>query len=359
MIPRKVLVAFSGGVDSAVAAALLKNDGYEVTGIMMKIYNGDGPAAGIRKKHGCYGPGESEDIEDAHKVAEKLDIPLEIFDLSHEYESDILGYFESEYQAGRTPNPCIRCNQRIKLGSLIDKARSSGLDFDFVATGHYARSKYDNLSGGYQLFRARDLDKDQSYFLSRLSQVQLKLIRFPLGELTKEEVRRLAEKYRLPVADKPESQNFIVGGYGQLLKDKTGVGAILDSTGKQVGTHPGVAFFTIGQRHGLGLAGKEPRYVTSIDPKRNAIFVGDKASLLCSCVLVQDLNWISVERIEVRMNAGVKIRSTGDMILSLIEPVGTEQAKVVFKNAQVRPAPGQTLVFYDGDRVLGSGVIMG
>ncbi|XUW99694.1 MAG: tRNA 2-thiouridine(34) synthase MnmA [Dehalogenimonas sp.] len=353
----KALVALSGGVDSAVAAALVKESGYEVTGIMMKIYGGEESAVDAHSKHGCYGPGEAADIEDARKVADKLGIRFEVFDLTREYKTSILEHFKAEYCAGRTPNPCVHCNQRIKLGVLIDKARSSGLDFDSVATGHYARVRYDPSSGRYQLLRAIDHSKDQSYFLARLSQAQLKTVRFPLGELPKEEVRGLAERYGLSVAEKPESQNFIAGGYHQLVIQGVAEGPILDEIGERLGTHPGVAFFTMGQRHGLGLSGTEPRYVTAIDPIRNAIIVGGRDSLFHTAVLVEDLNWISVDHLDFGMEVTAKIRSGCSLVKAWIEPFGANQVKIIFENPQMAPAPGQTAVFYTGDVVLGSGII--
>jgi tRNA-specific 2-thiouridylase len=358
MTKKRALVALSGGVDSAVAAALLQDNGYEVTGIMMKIYGGDETISDRTGRHGCYGPGEVEDIDDARKVAERLGIRLEVFDLSREYESEILNQFKADYRAGRTPNPCIHCNQRIKLGVLIDKAQDSGLDFDFVATGHYARVEHNPSTGRYQLLRAIDHSKDQSYFLSRLSQTQLKNVRFPLGELTKREVRGLAERYGLSVADKAESQNFITGGYHQLVNQETGAGAIVDEAGRQLGTHPGVSFFTIGQRHGLGLSGTEPRYVTAIDPIHNAVIVGGRESLFTSTVVVEDLNWISIEHLDRGMVVMAKIRSGSHMVSAWIEPYVTNQVRVTFEESQMAPAPGQAAVFYTGDVVAGSGIIV-
>lgn len=354
----KALVALSGGVDSSVAAALLKDAGYEVVGIMMKIYSGDEPAAGDHLKHGCYGPGEMEDIEDARKVAEMLGIRFQVFDLSREYELTILEHFKAEYHAGRTPNPCVQCNQRIKLGALIDRAKASGIDFDFVATGHYARVEYHPPSARYRLLRGIDRRKDQSYFLSRLSQEQLKLVHFPLGDLTKEDVRIKAERLGLTVTDKPESQNFISGGYRQLLNQSTEAGPILDETGHVLGTHQGVAFFTIGQRHGLGLIGTEPWYVTNIDAERNEIIVGRRESLFHIGILVDDLNWISIEHLDSGREITAQIRSGAPAAAAWIEPLDSRQIKVTFKEPQMAAAPGQTVVFYEGDVVVGGGTIL-
>ncbi len=336
---------------------MLKDAGYEVTGIMMKIYGGDESTGSTRLRHGCYGPGESEDIEDARKVAETLGIRLEVFDLSQEYQATILEYFEAEYRAGRTPNPCVRCNQTIKLGALIDRAKASGLDFDFVTTGHYARVEYHPQSARYRLLRGLDRGKDQSYFLFRLSQEQLRIVRFPLGDLTKEEVREKAQRFGLTVADKPESQNFVSGGYRQLLGHGSEAGPILDESGRVLGIHPGIASFTIGQRHGLGLIGPEPRYVTAIDAERNAIIVGRRESLFRDVILVVGLNWISIERLDSGRETAAQIRSGAPAAAAWIEPLDTRQTRVTFKEPQVAPAPGQAVVFYEGDVVVGGGTL--
>ncbi|TFG46392.1 MAG: tRNA 2-thiouridine(34) synthase MnmA [Dehalococcoidia bacterium] len=353
----KTLVALSGGVDSAVAAALMKEQDCEVTGIIMTIYGGDDTAVEIGHKHGCYGPGEAEDVRDAQKVADTLGIKLFVFDLKSEYQASVLDHFKSEYHAGRTPNPCIYCNQRIKLGALIEKARASGLDFDFVVTGHYARTDYHPSTGRYRLLRGLNHDKDQSYFLSRLSQEQLKTVRFPLGELTKEEVRRLADGLKLPVADKEESQNFIAGGYRQLVCGEAVPGPILDEAGTVLGSHSGVAFFTLGQRQGLGLSSKDPLYVIRIEPERNALIVGGKNALYQSELLAGDLNWISIESLTSSLDVTVKIRSGASPIAARIEPYGPDKVRVLFDEPQMAPTPGQAVVFYDGEVVVGSGII--
>ncbi|MEN8614019.1 tRNA 2-thiouridine(34) synthase MnmA [Dehalogenimonas sp. THU2] len=353
----RILVALSGGVDSAVAAALMKKSGAEVTGIIMTIYGGEDTPVQTGHKHGCYGPGEAEDVRDAQAVADALGIKLYVFDLKAEYQTAVLDHFKAEYQAGRTPNPCVYCNQRIKLGALLEKASASGIEFDFVVTGHYARTEYDPATGRYRLLRGINHDKDQSYFLSRLSQEQLKKVRFPLGELTKEEVRRLADGLKLPVAEKEESQNFIAGGYRQLVCGEAKPGPILDESGKVLGSHPGVAFFTLGQRQGLGLAAKEPLYVIRIEPEQNAIIVGGKEAVYRSEVLANDLNWISIENLTSSLDVAARIRSGASPVPARIESLGPDRIKVVFNEPQMAPAPGQAIVLYDGEVVVGSGVI--
>ncbi|MGI2336244.1 MAG: tRNA 2-thiouridine(34) synthase MnmA [Dehalogenimonas sp.] len=355
----KVLAALSGGVDSAVAAALMIAQGHQVTGIIMTIYDGEESQVSTGRKHGCYGPGEAEDVSDAQAVATALGIELHVFDLKNEYRDMILNHFKAEYQAGRTPNPCVYCNQRIKLGALLNEARNSGLDFDFVVTGHYAHTDYEPQSGRHRLLRALNHPKDQSYFLSRLSQDQLKIVRFPLGGLTKEEVRKLADQLKLPVSEKEESQNFIAGGYRQLICHEAESGPIRDEAGNVLGQHSGIANFTIGQRQGLGIAAPEPLYVIRLEPEQNAVIVGDKSSVYRSELIAGDLNWISIDKLEESLCVAARIRSSTHPVTAQITPESDgATVQVTFQEAQMAPAPGQAVVFYDGDVVVGSGIIM-
>ncbi|HEX9976738.1 MAG TPA: tRNA 2-thiouridine(34) synthase MnmA, partial [Dehalococcoidales bacterium] len=273
----RVVVAMSGGVDSAVAAALLKKQGYQVAAATMKIWAGESSLA-KGSHHACYGPGEEEDIEDARRVARVLGIPIHVVDLTREYRAEVLDYFCQEYLSGRTPNPCLRCNRRVKFDALLKKTKESGLDFDYFATGHYARVEYSQAANRYQLKKARDLNKDQSYFLAFLTQSQLGRAIFPLGNYTKAEVRRMAADFGLPVANKPESQDFAAGGYSSLLP-ATPPGPILDRQGNKLGEHRGISYYTIGQRKGLRLSRPEPLYVVDIDLERNAIIVGNQEAV--------------------------------------------------------------------------------
>ena len=276
---KTVLALMSGGVDSSVAAALLKEQGYNVTGVTMKIWDGKTTAQGSTQ-HGCYGPGEEEDIEDARKVALNLNIPFHVFDLTREYQSGVLDYFCSEYLSGRTPNPCVRCNPSIKFGALVDKARLSGIEFDFIASGHYARVEFDETTCRYLLKKAKDLTKDQTYFLAFLSQQQLSRLMLPLGDYTKVEVREMAKQFGLEVASKPDSQDFVCGGYTSIIQTESNPGAIMDKNGKVLGEHRGLQFYTIGQRKGLEIAAKQPLYVTTLEPTLNAVIVGVKRRYL-------------------------------------------------------------------------------
>jgi len=352
----KVVVAMSGGVDSSVAAALLKERGYEVTGVTMKVWDGEA-LAGDGTRHSCYGPGEEEDIEDAERVAQVLEIPSYTFDLRQEYKIEVLDYFCHEYLLGRTPNPCIRCNRRVKFDALLKKARDNGLEFDYFASGHYARVEYSESKRRYLLKKARDMTKDQSYFLFSLSQEQLGCCLFPLGSYTKGEVRKMARALGIGVDDKPESQNFIAGGYSSLVEAVAKPGPILNNRGNIVGEHRGISFYTIGQRKGLGISSKEPLYVTAIERERNAIIVGTKEEVYGDELIASELNWIAIEELKRPIEVKAKIRYLHKEAEAVVIPLDKDKVRVKFKEPQMAIAPGQAIVFYDGDMVVGGGTI--
>ncbi len=345
----------SGGVDSSVAAALLKEQGYQVSGVTMKIWDGE-DTDDVKSRHACYGPGEEEDIDEARKVSGILDIPLYVLDLAEEYKEEVLDYISREYLSGRTPNPCLRCNSRIKFDALLRKAEESGIEFDYFATGHYSRIEYNGGSNRYLLKKARDMSKDQSYFIASLSQEQLGRSLLPVGEYTKEEVRSIARDLGLGVDGKPESQDFIAAGYQSLLQG-TQPGAIIDKQGAILGEHSGISLYTIGQRKGLGIASSEPLYVTGIDPETNVITVGSKEEVYEDELTASELNWIAVEKLEEPMEVKAKIRYSHQEAPAKVTPVDENRVLVKFSEPQMAITPGQAVVFYLGDTVVGSGTI--
>jgi tRNA-specific 2-thiouridylase len=322
----------------------------------MKIWDGGTiPKEGTH--HACYGPGEEEDIKDAQKVAQILGIPFYIFNLKQEYKTFVLDYFSHEYLSGRTPNPCIMCNQRVKFGAMVKKIYDSGIEFDYFATGHYTRVEYDKIQYRYLLKKARDSRKDQTYFLYPLSQEQLRYSLFPLGNYTKEEVRIIAQDLGLGINDKPESQNFIAGGYSSFFKSSTQPGSILNKQGEILGKHRGIPFYTIGQRKGLKISSRERLYVTDIDQKKNTIVVGRKEELFGEELIANNLNWIAMKELKKPIKVKAKIRYLHRETEVEVIPLDKEKIQVKFKEPQIAITPGQAVVFYDGDIVVGGGVI--
>jgi tRNA-specific 2-thiouridylase len=356
----KVLVGLSGGVDSAVAAYLLKKQGYEVIGAMMSIWDNSMPAPKNSSADACFGP-EDEDIASVNKIATFLDIPVQIVDCRDEYQKVVLENFKNEYKDGRTPNPCVWCNAYIKFGVLPNAAKKLGISFDKFATGHYAKVEFNEELNMYQLKNAADTTKDQTYFLYRLSQKILSGILFPLGTYTKEEVRQIAKEINLPVAEKPDSQDFYCGDYNDILKFKPNAGDIIDKNGNVLGKHSGIWNYTIGKRKGLGLNGgtEMPLYVTNILAKQNVIVVGYKEDLYSSTLNAHKVVWNSIHLPQEKIQAIVKIRQLNKPSQATITPLKNNEVFVEFAEPQMSVAAGQSIVFYKNNVVLGGGVIEG
>ncbi|MDR1195323.1 MAG: tRNA 2-thiouridine(34) synthase MnmA [Endomicrobium sp.] len=356
----KILVGLSGGVDSAVAAYLLKKQGHEVIGAMMSIWDNSVPSPKTKSVDACFGP-EDEDIETVRKIAAFLDIPVEIIDCHGEYERVVLDNFKAEYKEGRTPNPCVWCNAYIKFGVLPAAAKKAGISFDKFATGHYADIVFNEDLKMYQLKKPKDKSKDQTYFLYRLPQKTLSETIFPLSSYTKNEVREIAKDINLPVAEKPDSQDFYCGDYNDILQFKAKPGDIADKSGKVLGKHNGIWNYTIGKRKGLGLPGgtKEPLYVINILAKQNVIIVGSKEDLYSSSLIAEKVSWGSIIAPKTPIEVFAKIRQQHTAAKAAVIPHESEKTKVRvnFQTPQMSVTSGQSVVFYQGDTVLGGGII--
>ena len=350
----KILVGLSGGVDSSVAALILKQQGHEVVGATMSIWGKDGMAAKSGHKNACYGPDEKEDIEEARKIAAQIDIPYYVFNCVEQYEQIVLDNFKSEYIQGRTPNPCVWCNALVKFGVLPLIAKENGIEFDKFATGHYAR--VEEKDGRFLLKRGIAPHKDQSYFLYRLKQEQLKNIILPLGNYTKDQIRKIAKDNGLEVAEKPDSQDFYDGDYNELLGVKEKDGNIVDLDGKVLGHHKGIWNYTNGQRKGIGVSATEPLYVLELRKDTNEVVIGPADKTFKKELTAVNLNWIAFDKLENERKVYAKIRSTQQPTPVTITPNG-DNVDVVFDELQKSIAIGQSVVFYDEDVVLGGGVI--
>ncbi len=356
MSEAQVVVALSGGVDSSVAAALLVEQGYQVAGAMLRPWAEPGP--GDARANRCCTP---EAVARAQQIAAQLGIPFSLIDATADFKTQVVDYFVAEYGAGHTPNPCIPCNRTIRFGFLLERILAQGALF--MATGHYARVR--QAEGRYQLLRGRDPKKDQSYFLHTLNQKQLGHILFPLGDLTKEEVREIARQRALPVAEQPESQDvcFLADGdYRRFLARRSPrlfrPGPIRDTSGRVLGQHRGLPAYTIGQRKGLGIAAAEPLYVLAIEPDENTLTVGTAEELGRDECVLAEMHYVGGETPPLPFRATAQIRYRARPTGVTATPLPRRQVNVHFDSPQRDITPGQFLVLYDGEIVLGGGVIM-
>ncbi len=352
MVKQRVIVAMSGGVDSAVAAGLLVQQGYDVVGVTMRLWTRDDDAGRLHQKRCC----GVEDIDDARAAAEVLDIPHYVMNLEEEFGRRVVDYFVGEYERGRTPNPCLACNEHVKFRALLDRAVA--LDADYLSTGHYARVRRGD--NGVELRRALDDSKDQSYVLYTLKQAELSRLLFPVGEHPKVDTRRLALEMGLPVHDKPDSAEicFVPGNdYRAFLAERIPQrpGNIIDDSGSIVGEHDGVAGFTIGQRKGLGAFGGK-RFVTEIDPELNVITIGQEEDLLSSSLRTEAPSWVQDGPPSSTFEADVKVRYKSPPVPARIR-VEEGSLEIEFTQPLRAVTPGQAAVLYDGDRVIGGATI--
>ncbi len=355
---KRVIMAMSGGVDSSVAAALLLEQGFEVIGVTMQIWPSDLPYD-AQTEGGCCSLGA---VEDARSVAQKLGIPYYVVNFQAPFREKVIDYFIEEYIAGRTPNPCVVCNHELKFSNLLDKAKA--MDGDYVATGHYVRRERDSQTGRWLLKKACDPTKDQSYVLYGLTQKQLEFSLFPLGDYSKSEIRRKAAELDLRVADKPDSQEICFvpdQDYRRFIDEyrpgSAQPGKIVDQYGKVLGEHSGIINFTVGQRKGLGIAASVPLYVTEIRPETREVVVGGKEEVFSERLVASDLNWIVFDDLTREMPVEAKIRYSAKPARAIVAPMASGQVEVRFQAPQRAVTPGQSVVFYDDDLVLGGGVI--
>lgn len=352
----KVMVGMSGGVDSSVAAKLLLDEGYEVTGVTLKLFDGEDVNENSRT---CC---SLSDVEDARSVAYKLGFDHLVFNFKDDFRRNVMNQFIDSYLKGETPNPCIECNKHIKFDKMLRRAEELG--YDYIATGHYAVRRYDEKTGKYQLIRPADRSKDQTYVLYGFTQYQLSKTLFPLGEYDKSTVRQIAQNAGLVNSRKPDSQDICFvpdGDYAKFISENTGQsipeGDFLNTRGEKIGTHKGVIHYTIGQRKGLGISLGKPAYVTDKNAEKNTVTIGDEADLYKNEITVYALNWISGDAPESPVEVTAKTRYSQNEQPATVCPLENGEVLVKFHKPQRAPAKGQAAVFYQGDVVLGGGTI--
>lgn len=356
----KVMLGMSGGVDSSAAAAILLKQGYDVIGVTLQIWP-DKPEEIKKAEGGCC---SLTAVDDARRVAGKLGIPYYVLNFKDIFQQKVIDYFKDEYIRGRTPNPCIACNRFVKFEAMLSKAVSMGMDY--VATGHYARINYDESIGRYLLKKSVTDAKDQTYALYTMTQEQLAKTLFPIGDFTKDKVRKLAKEIGLSVASKPDSQEICFvddNDYGRYISENTDVnikpGWFVDSDGNKLGRHRGIIHYTIGQRKGLGVSFGKPMFVLALHPEDNTVVLGDENEVFSASLTAYDVNYISIEELKDEMSVSAKIRYSANKAAAYISPLPDNRVRVSFDEPQRAITPGQSVVFYQGDIVVGGGVIEG